>query len=83
MSTIRRRKYILLGLGIAALVAGAAVVQAQSPASKDKDILAKLREAARARNAVPEAKRTPMHHPDKYSFPIGIDDKGKPFPVTK
>jgi len=78
----RRRQCLIAGFGIAALLAGAAVVQAQSRtlSSKDQAALDRLREAARAYHAVPEAQRKPVHDPRKFGDPIGVDDHGKAFP---
>jgi len=83
MNTLRRRKYILLGIGMLALLAGAAVVHAGSRSSEDEEALKKLREAERAYDAVPDAKRIPVHDPAKFSDPIGVDDQGRAFPLTR
>ena len=38
-----------------------------------------LEERAKA----PKSKRTSINTPDKYSLPIGIDDKGEAFPTSE
>lgn len=37
-------------------------------------------EALAAYKAVPESEKTPVRQRDKYSFPLGFDDDGNPFP---
>jgi hypothetical protein len=34
---------------------------------------------SQAIDKIPENERVPITNPEKYSFPIGIDDDGKPF----
>ena len=31
---------------------------------------------------IPISERIPVSNPDKYTFPVGFDDNGKPFPIT-
>ncbi len=83
--TSRRRKLFIAGLGVAALLAVAAVVQAQVRAldAQEQATLARLREAARAYQAIPDAQRRPVHDPGKFAAPIGVDDRGRAFPVKK
>lgn len=33
-----------------------------------------------AYKAVPESEKVPVREPDKYAFPVGLDDEGNPFP---
>ncbi len=47
---------------------------------KDEEVLERLRQAEKDSRAVPADERRPVTNPDKYSFPVGLDDEGKPFP---
>ena len=47
---------------------------------EENQILEQLRQAGQQRDQVPESQRTPITNPDKFSFPIGLDDEGNPFP---
>jgi hypothetical protein len=46
----------------------------------DRRVLERLRQAAADRDAIPEDERTPVEDPERYSFPIGVDDEGRPYP---
>ncbi len=48
--------------------------------NNDKAALEKLRAASEARKKIPPAERTLVAQPDKFAFPPGLDDHGKPFP---
>lgn len=50
---------------------------------EDLKVLEELREAKRRRDAIPQSGRFPISHPDKYSYPPGLNDEGKPFPVPQ
>jgi hypothetical protein len=43
---------------------------------EEKEILAQLRRTSHLRSQIPTEKRIPITNPDKYSFPLGIDDEG-------
>lgn len=47
---------------------------------KDEEVLERLRQAEKDSRAVPSGERRPVTNPDKFSFPVGLDDEGKPFP---
>lgn len=47
---------------------------------EDLEVLERLRKADDERQKIPESERFPISHPDKYSFPLGLDDNGNPFP---
>ncbi len=36
--------------------------------------------ALAAYKAIPESAKTPVRQPEKYAFPLGLDDFGIPFP---
>lgn len=36
--------------------------------------------ALAAYKAIPESQKTPVRQPEKYAFPLGLDDEGNPFP---
>ncbi len=46
-------------------------------------ILEKLLRDNIKKQQIPEQERVPITNPEKYSFPIGIGDDGKPFPDEK
>jgi hypothetical protein len=48
---------------------------------ESKKVLQRLRAAAQARKRIPPSQKKPVAHPDKYAFPIGMDDNGNLFPV--
>lgn len=50
---------------------------------EEKKILEELREFSKQRDQIPLSQRRPITNPDKYNFPIGLDDNGKPFPVSR
>lgn len=50
---------------------------------KDEEVLEKLRQSEKDSRAVPPGERRPVTNPDKYSFPVGLDDEGKPFPEDR
>lgn len=43
---------------------------------EEKETLESLREFSRKIDSVPESEKIPISNPDKYEFPIGIDDEG-------
>lgn len=43
-------------------------------------ILERLQRDNEKKQQIPEQDRIPVANPDKYGFPIGLDDTGKPFP---
>lgn len=43
---------------------------------EEKEILDRLRRVSHLRDQIPAEKRIPITNPDKYSFPIGMDDEG-------
>jgi hypothetical protein len=45
---------------------------------QEKQTLDQLRQASQQRDQIPESQRKPITNPDKYAFPIGLDDQGKP-----
>ena len=45
-------------------------------------LLERLRDAKRARDAALASSSVAVMRPEKYAFPIGVDDQGEPFPVT-
>lgn len=47
---------------------------------KDEEVLERLRQAEKDSRAVPPDERRPVTNPDKFSFPVGLDGDGKPFP---
>ncbi len=50
---------------------------------KDREALARMRRAVEERDAIPPEDLIPLDDPERYEFPIGIDDQGNPFPVTR
>lgn len=46
---------------------------------EEQEILNKLRRDNEEREKIPPSERIPITNPDKYSFPIGIDDEGNLF----
>lgn len=46
---------------------------------EDRRIARELAHFLAEHDAIPESERIPVTNVDKYSFPIGVDDKGKPF----
>ncbi len=48
----------------------------------EKAALAQARAAQAERKALPDSERVPITNPDKYGFPIGIDDQGNLFPTA-
>ena len=49
---------------------------------EENKILEQLRQANQQREQVPASQGTPITNPDMYSFPVGLDDQGRPFPPT-
>lgn len=49
---------------------------------EDRKTLERLRAAAEARRKIPSSQRKPITNPEKFSFPPGIDENGKPFAVV-
>jgi hypothetical protein len=47
---------------------------------EENKILEQLRQANQQHEQVPASQAMPITNPDKYSFPVGLDDQGKPFP---
>lgn len=47
---------------------------------EEQEILKKLKRDDAAREAIPDSEKTPVAQPDKYAFPIGVGDDGKPLP---
>lgn len=45
-----------------------------------KAILERLQRDNEKKQQIPEQDRVPVANPEKYDFPIGLDDTGKPFP---
>jgi hypothetical protein len=43
---------------------------------EEQATLNRLREAAKRRNQIPPEQRIPITNPEKYSFPVGMDDQG-------
>jgi len=48
---------------------------------EDLRALQKLREAEAEYDKIADRDRIPVHDPDKFAAPIGVDDDGRPFPV--
>lgn len=46
----------------------------------DRRALERLRRAAAERDAVPPEEQVPVEHPERYAFPIGMDEHGNLFP---
>jgi hypothetical protein len=46
---------------------------------EEQEILERLLEDDERREKIPPSQRQPITNPEKYSFPIGLDDEGKPF----
>lgn len=51
-------------------------------AARRRTAAARRRTAAAlaAYKAIPESAKTPVRQPEKYAFPLGLDDFGTPFP---
>ncbi len=47
----------------------------------EQNILYEFRQFAKERDQIPKEHRRPISHPDKYNYPIGVDDNGNFFPV--
>lgn len=47
---------------------------------EENKILEQLRQANQQNEQVPASQGTPITNPDMYSFPVGLDDQGRPFP---
>ena len=47
---------------------------------EEKKILEQLRQANQQNEQLPASQRTVITNPDMSSFPVGLDDEGKPFP---
>lgn len=47
---------------------------------EELEILEKLKRDNAAREAIPDSEKVPVAQPDKYAFPIGVGDDGKPLP---
>lgn len=50
---------------------------------EEREILKELLEAEAERERVPASQRRPITNPEKYAFPVGLDDEGKPFEHPK
>jgi hypothetical protein len=48
----------------------------QNLSEEDKASLERLREFRDMHNKIPSEERIPITNPDKYSFPLGMDDEG-------
>jgi hypothetical protein len=51
-------------------------------APEELTLLDILKSDKQARASVPGSEQRPVSRPEKYSFPIGVDDQGELFPVT-
>jgi len=40
-----------------------------------------LRSDKQARERIPASEHSPAHNPEKFAFPIGMDESGEPFPI--
>lgn len=49
-------------------------------ADEKQAILERLQRDNEKKQQIPEQDRVPVANPEKYDFPIGLDDAGKPFP---
>lgn len=54
-----------------------------SKADDKQAILERMMRDNEKKQQIPESDRVPITNPEKYSFPIGIGDDGKPFPDEK
>ncbi len=50
-------------------------------AAEEVSLLEILRKDRQARARIPVSDTKPASRPEKYAFPIGLDDAGNPFPV--
>jgi len=51
-------------------------------APEERALLDILRSDKQARERIPVSDHRPVHNPQKYAFPIGIDDSGEFFPTA-
>lgn len=57
--------------------------QSDNDAAAEKASRDRLAAGLAAYKAVPESRKTQVANPGKYSFPVGVDEDGKPFPNEK
>ena len=50
---------------------------------EDRQALERMRRAVEERDAIPPEERILVEDPERYEFPIGIDDEGNPFPTAR
>jgi hypothetical protein len=50
---------------------------------EDRLALERMRRAVAERDAIPPEEMIPVEDPERYEFPIGIDDEGNPFPAKR
>ncbi len=43
---------------------------------QEKDAIERAEQFIKERQKIPASERTPVSNPEKYSFPIGMDDEG-------
>lgn len=48
---------------------------------EEDEILQRMLEEDKWREQIPPSQRVPISNPEKYSFSVGIDAKGRPFEV--
>ena len=46
---------------------------------KDLEALQRIKAAEAEMDAIPDSEKITISNPDKYDFPLGFDDEGKPF----
>ena len=46
---------------------------------EEQEILRRMLKDDALRDQIPPSERIPVTHPEKYAFPVGRDDRGRPF----